>query len=100
MKPRRPPKGDQRGAMEPRRVTKGGQVGPNRPTRAPRGSKRWGYQRGQENPKEGVGASQRAQERLKGIPQSELDDSYTVSEGPESGRKGINHQKPRGFELF
>ena len=42
--------------------------------------------------------SQRAQEGLKGVPQSELDDSYTVSEGPEGGLKGKNLQKPRVFE--
>jgi len=63
--------------------------------RAPRG-----YQRGQEDPKGGTGGSQRAQEGLKVVPQSELDDSYTVSEGPEGGRKGKKLQKPRVFELF
>ena len=78
MRPRRPPNGDQRGAMEPRRVTKGGQVD---------------LKRAHEGPKGGLG-SQRAQEGLKGVPQSELDDCYTVSEGPEGGLKGKNLQKP------
>ena len=55
---------------------------------------------GQEGPKGGTGGSQRAQEGLKGVQQSELDDCYTVSEGPESGRKGKKLQKPRVFELF
>ena len=90
--------------MEPRRVTKGDQVGLNRAPEGPRGEQTGAkraqreHRRGQEGPK--GGGSRRAQEGLKGIPQSELDDSYTVSEGPEGGLKGKKLQKPRAFELF
>ena len=99
LRPRRPPKGDQRGAMEHRRFTKGGQVGFNRAHERPRGGQTGakripiGYHRGQEGPKGGPGIP-KAQEGLKGVPQSELDDSYTVSEGPEGKLKGENLQKP------
>ena len=93
MRPSRLPKGDQRGAMEPRRFTKGGQVGLNRAHKGPQGEQTGarraplGYHRRQGGPRGGRG-SQRAQEGLKGVPQSELDDCYTVSEGPEGGLKG------------
>ena len=98
--------GDQRGARRSQEGHEGrGKWASRGPTRAPKGSKRGargpqgGTRGGKRAPRGGRG-SQRAQEGLKGVPQSELDDSYTVSEGPESGRKGINHQKPRVFELF
>ena len=86
--------------MEPKRATEGGQVGVNRAYEGPRGEQTGakraprGYRRGQEDPKWGGGGSQRAQETPKGVPQSELDDSYTVSEGPKGGLKGKNLEKP------
>ena len=99
------PMGDQRGQEGHGRVTKGGQVGPIGPTRAPKGSKRGprGLQGGtrgsQKAPRQRVPRGpRRRQKRPKGIPQSELDDSSTVSEGPEGGLKGQNLQKPKCFE--
>ena len=115
------PRGTQRGAKEAleapkggpkggKRVTGGSQEGYNEggksasrgPTRAPKGSKRGprGSQGGTRWAKRAPrgGGSQRAQEGLKGVPQSELDDCYTVSEGPEGGLKGKNLQKLLVFE--
>ena len=93
MRPSPPPKQDQRGAMEPKRVTKGGQVGLNRAHEGPQGE-----QTGAKRAPMGGQGSERAQEGLKGVPQSELADGYTVPEGPEGGLKGKNLQKPSVFE--
>ena len=103
MRPSPPPKQDQRGAMEPRRVTKGSQVGSNRVHEGPQGEQMGakggqGGTRGAKRAPRGGRGSQRGQKGPKGVPQSELDDSYTVSEGPEGGLKGQNLQKPTVFE--
>ena len=95
MRPRRPLKGDQRGAMEPKRVTKGGQVGLNRDHEGPQGKQTGakrapiGYHRSQERPKGGAGVPEGPR-----VPQSEVDDSYTVSAGPEGRLRGEKLQKP------
>ena len=86
--------------MEARRVTKGDQVGPIGPTRAQRGAN--GGQEGLTGRPEGARrppvGGRRSDKGPQGVPQSELDDSYTVSEGPEGGLKGKNLEKPRAFE--
>ena len=92
------PRGNHREANEAQEAPNGGPKGGKKVT----GGGHKGVPSGSNNAHKGTKGEQtgvrRRQKGSKGDPQSELDDSYTVSKGPEGGVKGQHLQKPTVFE--